>query len=565
MMHPIHPPPSHRAPGAAALWALLAISMIACDPSKTEGNGKASGDSTTTGSDTAADTAADTAVEPPPPFPDEVLGVPNLDDDNEDGDQDWNNATGTDDEQVLIEIATDVWDGLATDATVTVTFEGEIDQIRVWNGSDLLLDESTTSANFASGDDLSALSVEFAAPMATGQLVFDASTGESWVTMLQAAPLILNHHLQPAEWVNAVDMGSGRYGNSEMMNTFSSELGSNFKTVSGSSVGWDPWMQDEIEFGTFTAPGYRLDFVLDSIRSNSRNSLDPYPERDLFGPDFGMAIWGSGRPTSQDSFGNLEVSPPVTVDGVEYPFGRIYYGDSGRYSMADDFEDLLAAQRVQAPFTLDIGWLCVGHVDEFLTMLPDPDAPKGFRVWVGDIDEGRIFLESMDPDEYLPKYDSGHHYDTAGEMLSDNALWAYNRDLMDEHIEPGIDKLKRELGLDESDFVRLPALFESSRMCGGLALALIPATANMQVNTHADGVNADLFIPDPFLRANGAPASSDPFVQDFEALLPANLNPIWTDDWNVYHMGWGEVHCGTNTLRTPGGQWWTDARHLMED
>ena len=80
----------------------------------------------------------------------------------------------------------------------------------------------------------------------------------------------------------------------------------------------------------------------------------------------------------------------------------------------------------------------------------------------------------MDPDEYLPKYDSGHHYDTAGEMLSDNALWAYNRDLMDEHIEPGIDKLKRELGLDESDFVRLPALFESSRMCGGLALAHSP-------------------------------------------------------------------------------------------
>lgn len=557
MMHPIPPSPSHRAAGAAALWALLAIPMLACDPSKAEEQGEASGDSATTGTDTA--------VEPPPPFPEEVLGVPNLDDDDEDGDQDWNNATGTDDEQVPIEIAADVWDGLAADATVTVTFEGELDQIRVWNGDALLLDESNTSATFASGDDLSGMSVEFAAPMATGQLVFDASTGESWVTHLQAAPLILNHHLQPAEWVNAVDMGGGRYGNSEMMDTFSSELGSDFKTASGSSVGWDPWMQDEIEFGTFTAPGYRLDFVLDSIRSSSRNSLDPYPENALFGPDFGMATWGSGRPTSQDSFGNLEVSPPVTVDGVEYPFGRIYYGDSGRYSMADDFEAMLEAQRVQAPFTLDIGWLCVGHVDEFLTMLPDPDAPKGFRVWVGDIDEGRTFLESMDPDEYLPKYDSGHHYDTAGEMLSDNALWAFNRDLMDEHIEPGIDKLKRELGLDESDFVRLPALFESSRMCGGLALALIPATANMQVNTHDDGVNADLFIPDPFLRGNGAPASSDPFVQDFEALLPANLNPIWTDDWNVYHMGWGEVHCGTNTLRTPSGEWWTNARHLMED
>ena len=51
----------------------------------------------------------------------------------------------------------------------------------------------------------------------------------------------------------------------------------------------------------------------------------------------------------------------------------------------------------------------------------------------------------------------------------------------------------------------------------------------------------------------------------FEALLPPNLNPIWTDDWNSYHMAWGEVHCGSNTVRTPIGEWWTDARHLLED
>ena len=48
------------------------------------------------------------------------------------------------------------------------------------------------------------------------------------------------------------------------------------------------------------------------------------------GPDFGYV---TREPlfetvTSLDSFGNLEVSPPVTVDGKTYPLGRILIGSS---------------------------------------------------------------------------------------------------------------------------------------------------------------------------------------------------------------------------------------------
>jgi hypothetical protein len=62
-------------------------------------------------------------------------------------------------------------------------------------------------------------------------------------------------------------------------------------------------------------------------------------------------------------------------------------------------------------------------------------------------------------------------------------------------------------------------------------------------------------------------------VDMFEAYLQLALEDIgvtvhWVDDWNVYHVGDGEVHCGTNTLRTPaeaaagyaGAHWW-DAYH----
>lgn len=46
------------------------------------------------------------------------------------------------------------------------------------------------------------------------------------------------------------------------------------------------------------------------------------------GPDFGYVTREPERKdvSSLDSFGNLEVSPPVTVDGRKYPLGRILIG-----------------------------------------------------------------------------------------------------------------------------------------------------------------------------------------------------------------------------------------------
>lgn len=48
------------------------------------------------------------------------------------------------------------------------------------------------------------------------------------------------------------------------------------------------------------------------------------------GPDFGYVTREPlfENVTSLDSFGNLEVSPPVTVNGKTYPLGRILIGSS---------------------------------------------------------------------------------------------------------------------------------------------------------------------------------------------------------------------------------------------
>ena len=99
--------------------------------------------------------------------------------------------------------------------------------------------------------------------------------------------------------------------------------------------------------------------------------------------------------------------------------------------------------------------------------------------------------------------------------------------------------------------------------CGGYALSLIPGTVNMQVSPQTDG-SVQLYMPDPFLRGAAEHQDDDPFIAEIEALLPPEHEFIWLDDWEGYHIAWGEVHCGSNTRRTPIANWWEDALHLID-
>ncbi|NWS20023.1 PADI1 deiminase, partial [Pachyramphus minor] len=143
----------------------------------------------------------------------------------------------------------------------------------------------------------------------------------------------------------------------------------------------DRWIQDEVEFGYVQAPHKTFPVVFDSPRDRG---LKDFPVKRILGPDFGyVARQAPEGASSLDSFGNLEVSPPVTVQGKEYPLGRILIGSSfprfGGRRMAKAVKDFLVAQKVQAPVELFSDWLLVGHVDEFLSFVPAPDR-KGFRL-----------------------------------------------------------------------------------------------------------------------------------------------------------------------------------------
>ncbi|MEC9390734.1 MAG: protein-arginine deiminase family protein, partial [Myxococcota bacterium] len=107
----------------------------------------------------------------------------------------------------------------------------------------------------------------------------------------------------------------------------------------------------------------------------------------------------------------------------------------------------------------------------------------------------------------------------------------------------------------------MPSLFEEVSGCGGLVAALIPGMANLII-ADVDGAPT-AFIPDPFIRSDLNDQASDPVIAAVRAIFPESLGTVFVDDWSVYHMGLGEVHCGTNVERETNNEWWTDAGHLI--
>ena len=488
-----------------------------------------------------------------------AYGVGNFDDDDRNGQQDWVQApfSSDDDLSVLVlpqtELAT-----MPVGDLVGITIGGHTDRVAIYHdGRQVLGGNSGTQYVFEPGEFDEQLPLEFGSLNTNVQLRVwhidpDYNVIRSSDVELKSAPMIINHHLQPAEQVYAVYVNAQGYSNRSFIASYQRHLGSNFTYVNGPDYGWDVWIQDEIEFATLTGNGgQRMDVVIDSIRNRG---LAPFAQEHLVGPGTVRGAWGSGSPTTFDSFGNLEASPPVTVDSNDYPFGRIYWGRRGQYGPVKELRDALEGQVVQDPFEIDTAWLCVGHVDEISTFVPDPSSPKGFKFLFADVTKGYALLESMSPSTRLPLYDQDYGYATVGELLGDRALRAYNEDIQFDYLDFIRETFKRELDLTEDDIIDVPIVFEQVSRCG--AAALIPGMINLIV-ANVDGERTHVFVPDPAVRQNLSDQSADPFIQAFDANMPSGLDVHYVDIWDVYHVNLGETHCGTNVRRTPIANWWT--------
>ncbi|XP_031760628.1 protein-arginine deiminase type-2 isoform X1 [Xenopus tropicalis] len=313
----------------------------------------------------------------------------------------------------------------------------------------------------------------------------------------------------------------------------------------------DRWMQDEIEFGYIHAPHKSFPVVLDSPRDRG---LKDFPVRNLLGPDFGYVtkLAAAAEVTSLDSFGNLEVSPPVTVNGKDYPLGRILIGSSFPTSsgrrMTKAVRDFLYAQRVQAPVELYSDWLYVGHIDEFMTFVPTADK-KGFRLLLASpVACFQLFRQKKDEGHGDVTLFQGKETKrwTVAKIISTDSLVKENL-YVQRSIDWNRDILKQQLGLSEDDIIDIPALFKLES--GGRALAFFPNMVNMLV------LGKELGIPKPY----GPVIKESCCLEDHMVSLmkPFELNCTFIEDFTSYHKKLGEVHCGTNVRRKPFPfQWW---------
>ncbi|XP_063001244.1 protein-arginine deiminase type-2-like [Elgaria multicarinata webbii] len=316
----------------------------------------------------------------------------------------------------------------------------------------------------------------------------------------------------------------------------------------------DRWMQDEIEFGYIHAPHKAFPVVLDSPRDGG---LQDFAVKEILGPDFGYV---TREPlfevvTSLDSFGNLEVSPPVTVGGKEYPLGRILIGSSFPTSagrrMTKVVRDFLHAQQVQSPVELYSDWLTVGHVDEFVTFVPIP-GKKQFRMLMASPSACyKLFREKQKEGHGEAVMFKGYTGTdtkrvTINKVLS-NEIMVEENQYVQRCIDWNRDILKKELGLEEKDILDLPALFKMDKQ--GKAMAYFPNMVNMIV------LSRDLGIPKPFGPIIEAECCLEQHVASL--LEPLGLMCTFIDDISSYHKQLGEVHCGTNVQRKPFAfKWW---------
>jgi protein-arginine deiminase len=202
-----------------------------------------------------------------------------------------------------------------------------------------------------------------------------------------------------------------------------------------------------------------------------------------------------------DWMGNLEVTHPMPG----YPLGRIYYGKSTATTFSPTIVKFLEAQELQKPFSINTEWLVIQHVDEIVNFVVDKDG-KPKMIVASTSAANDVMKSGYDADQQRIQ---GYMDDTVAVM-------------------------KKEIGITDADIVPLPVYYEGS---------------GQDFSTKwTDPVNS-IFVNGTFIIGQtSVPAAIKTNIESrFSAL---GIEVAWVDDAS-YQSGGGNVHCGTNTAKTP--------------
>ena len=330
----------------------------------------------------------------------------------------------------------------------------------------------------------------------------------------------------------------------------------------------DIWIQDEMEIGFTQGVGHSIHAIFDSPRDRGLREFLPR----LQSANIGIFQRGGSTPNSLDSFGNLEVSPPID----RYPFGRIIFGGRGYGDFREDTREMmpqlrrfLYAQKVQSPVEIFTDWLKVGHVDEIIAFVPDTSfaSKKGFKILIASPQAAYALLQRLNASGHgqtLILKDKQRIVSANGpddivladaqisirDLLSDSLFWEANLNVYQEYMNLNRAILEKHLGVDPEQIIPIPSLFKVKSGHTGLerTSAYFPSMVNHLV------IGRTSIVAKPYGPVINGKCQ---FERAFEEALPER-DTEFINDWFSYHVRGGEIHCATNALRAPDfpTKWW---------
>ncbi len=408
-------------------------------------------------------------------------------------------------------------------------------------------------------DGFTSLSYTIADANGTAYQNADGSTSDTAV--MRVAPWVLFGNLSPFDTVwsssSSPEFVQGLTGPLK-------QAGITYKKISDSSYN-DQWTQDFMQTAWTAIPG--PGGVVQGMRvTNPRPWSQPgnalpikWLLKNYLGPDRGVfQIYKKDQTgSSYDSHGNHDLLPAYTNGNDKFPLGRIVHGSD----ILPETHAFYEAQGVQGPpVTLDTSWLFVGHIDEFLSYVP-AKTPRGWKLFYASTTLAKTMLQKAQTDGFGSTlvFAGQSRYDLNGggalqpaqvtidALLADVDVMKWSQESQAE-IDMNVATLKATLGLDDSEIIPIPTLFEQDcdgNFCGKIADT--PGTVNELVFGNR------VIMPKPFGPViNGA----DLFEKDLKDRLGTALNELgsdgagisvnFADDWYGYHILAGEVHCGSN-------------------
>ncbi|MDO5728766.1 MAG: protein-arginine deiminase family protein [Actinomycetaceae bacterium] len=411
--------------------------------------------------------------------------------------------------------------------------------------------------------------------------ITDGEASKQVQATLHSAPLLAHNHTQEIETLFTLT-DKGGYYNGKLATALESLAQANGTRAQRFEPSADQWVQDLFEpmyQSLPTVEGTRTMRVMlksDQVRGvyedeYADGGVDDADKVGIYqalyglrGP--GVAVLNIGDSTvanTLDSSGNIETLPPMPG----YPAGRIVIGHRTATNMPKDVDEseplepsaavrgFFEAQGAQKPIYLDTSFLAVGHIDEFMTTVPADNA-WGWKLVVASPKDGLDLVKKLQ--------DEGHG---AQSLISapggqgttiDMALEGGHAERLNLNAERIINEniatVKREIGIPDDYIVRVPMFYRAE----------LDDDGPDGVNFDGDYYAAD-FIPNPI---NGvvmknrefiAPKTWGPVIDGtdvFEqavtnAFAKAGMTTTYVNTYEVLYVHGGEVHCGTNALRTP--------------